>query len=61
MQIVALVIAILFVAWASISPVQAEQSCSAQCRDQLRACQKNYAGKTCTSEYNICAKGCQKK
>jgi len=42
-------------------PVQAQQSCSAQCRDSLNACSKNYSGKACKTEYDICVKGCQKK
>jgi len=42
------------------NPAQAQQAC-AQCRQQLQACTKNYAGKTCKTEYDICMKGCQKK
>jgi hypothetical protein len=42
--------------------LQAEQSNSCkQCREQQQACAKNYAGKTCKTEYDICMKGCQKK
>jgi hypothetical protein len=41
--------------------VQAEQSNSCkQCREQQQACAKNYAAKTCKTEYDICMKGCQK-
>jgi hypothetical protein len=42
------------------NPAQAQQAC-AQCRQQLQACTKNYAGKTCKTEYDICMKSCQKK
>ena len=41
---------------------RAEQSNSCkQCRDQQQACAKNYAGKTCKTEYDICMKSCQRK
>jgi hypothetical protein len=39
--------------------VQAQSTC-AQCRDQLNRCNKNYPGKTCKTEYDICMKGCKK-
>src|SRR5438128_6848447 len=47
----------------SIAPaVRAEQSKSCQqCRDQQQACSKNYAGKVCKTEYDICMKSCQAK
>ena len=47
----------------SITPAaQAQQSNSCkQCREQQQACVKNYSGKTCKTEYDICMKGCQKK
>ena len=32
-----------------------------KCRDQQRACMKNYPGKTCQVEYGICVKGCTGK
>jgi hypothetical protein len=42
--------------------VQAQQSNSCkQCREQQQACTKNYAAKTCKTEYDICMKSCQKK
>jgi polyferredoxin len=45
-----------------VTTVQAEQSNSCkQCREQQQACAKNYAAKTCKTEYDICMKGCQKK
>jgi hypothetical protein len=40
-------------------PVQAQSTC-AQCRDQYNRCTKNYSGKTCKTEYDICTKGCKK-
>ncbi len=47
----------------SIAPAaQAQQSNSCkQCRDQQQACAKNYSGKTCKTEYDICMKSCQRK
>jgi len=42
--------------------VQAQTSDACKkCAEQQTACKKNYAAKTCTNEYNICMKGCQKK
>jgi hypothetical protein len=42
--------------------VRAEQSDSCkQCREQQLACAKNYAGKTCKTEYDICMKSCKRK
>jgi polyferredoxin len=42
--------------------VRAEQSndCK-QCREQQRACTKNYSAKVCKTEYDICLKSCQRK
>jgi hypothetical protein len=56
---VAIIVALLLGLLGANNPVQAQSTC-AQCRDQLRACQKNYAGKTCKTEYDICMKGCKK-
>jgi hypothetical protein len=56
---VAIVIVVLLGFVSANNPVQAQSTCAA-CRDQLKACQKNYAGKTCQTEYNICLKGCKK-
>ena len=45
-----------------VTTAQAQQSNSCkQCREQQQACAKNYAAKTCKTEYDICMKGCQKK
>jgi hypothetical protein len=44
------------------TPTRAEQAKSCQqCREQQQACNKNYPGKTCKTEYDICMKSCQKK
>jgi hypothetical protein len=32
-----------------------------QCQDQQRACNANYPGKTCKTEYDICMKACGRK
>ena len=58
-RIVAVVVLVLAGFCGASSFVQAQSTC-AQCRDQLKACSKNYAGKTCKSEYDICMKGCKK-
>jgi hypothetical protein len=57
----AVAIVILVSAWfcSTNNPVQAQSTC-AQCRDQQKACMKNYAGKTCKTEYDICMKHCKK-
>ncbi len=66
-EIVMRAIAILMFALVGLcsinSTVRAEQStnCTKQCRDQQRACNSNYAGKTCKSEYEICIKSCRQK
>jgi hypothetical protein len=56
---VALVIVLLLAFSGANDRLQAQSTCT-QCRDQLKACQKNYAGKTCKTEYDICMKGCKK-
>jgi hypothetical protein len=55
---VAIVIVVLL-GFTANNPVRAQSTCT-QCRDQLKACQKNYAGKTCKTEYDICMKSCKK-
>ena len=58
-----LALAVLLFGLCSVStPTQAEpaKSCQ-QCREQQQACNKNYPGKTCKTEYDICMKSCQKK
>jgi hypothetical protein len=54
-----IVIMVLLGFFGANNPVYAQSTCT-QCRDQLKAFQKNYAGKTCQTEYNICMKGCKK-
>jgi hypothetical protein len=61
MGVIAIVILVLLGFCSTNNSVQAQAACSTQCRDQLRACTKNYSGKTCRTEYDICMKGCQKK
>jgi cytochrome c biogenesis protein ResB len=55
----ALVIMVLLGFFSVNNAVYAQSTCT-QCRDQLKECQKNYAGKTCQIEYTICMKGCKK-
>lgn len=46
----------------SFSPVAAQQTDSCKpCRDQYQRCVKNYPGKTCKTEVDICLKTCRKK
>jgi hypothetical protein len=42
------------------SPAAAQTSDCKKCREQQQACTKNYAAKTCKTEYDICMKGCKK-
>ena len=58
----AIVTVVMVLLFGGVTTVQAEQSNSCkQCREQQQACTKNYAAKTCKTEYDICMKGCQKK
>ena len=62
MKLIAVAILALFGLCSITTAVQAQQSNSCkQCREQQQACAKNYSGKTCKTEYDICIKGCQKK
>ena len=62
MKITAAAILVLFGLCSITLAAQAQQSNSCkQCREQQQACVKNYSGKTCKTEYDICMKGCQKK
>ena len=62
MKTTAAVILVLFGLCSITTAAQAQQSNSCkQCREQQPACMKNYAGKTCKTEYDISMKGCQKK
>ena len=61
MRAIAIMVMVLLGFW-NATAAQAEQSNSCkQCREQQQACAKNYAAKTCKTEYDICMKGCQKK
>jgi hypothetical protein len=44
---------------AADGPALAQQSCKV-CADQKKACMKNYAGPTCSTEYTMCMKSCKK-
>jgi hypothetical protein len=59
MRVIAIVILLVAGFWSANGSVQAQSTCK-QCSDQLKACSKNYAGKTCKSEYDICMKSCKK-
>jgi hypothetical protein len=62
MPTIATVILVLFGVCSITPAARAEQSNSCkQCRDQQQACAKNYSGKTCKAEYDICMKSCQRK
>jgi hypothetical protein len=54
------VIAVLLSFAGTTAQAQQPNACK-QCREQQQACAKNYAAKTCKTEYDICMKGCQKK
>jgi hypothetical protein len=44
----------------NVSRAEQSNSCK-QCREQQQACAKNYSGKTCKTEYDMCMKSCQRK
>ncbi|HEY1361439.1 MAG TPA: hypothetical protein VGF60_04285 [Xanthobacteraceae bacterium] len=59
----ALGIAVVLLAICSFSAemrAQGTSSCK-ECREQQQACLKNYSGKVCKNEYDICIKACRKK
>jgi hypothetical protein len=59
MRVITIVILALVGFWIASNSVQAQSTCT-QCREQLSACNKNYPGKTCKTEFDICMKGCKK-
>ena len=60
MRTIAIMVVVLL--FGAVTAVQAEQSNSCkQCREQQQACAKNYAAKTCKTEYDICMKHCHAK
>ena len=62
MRTIATVLFVLLGFGSITGAARAEQSNSCkQCRDQQQACAKNYAGKTCKTEYDICMKSCERK
>jgi hypothetical protein len=61
MRIVAVTLLTLAGFYGASDAAWAEQSSCKVCRDQQRACMKNYAGPTCKSEYQMCMKSCGKK
>jgi hypothetical protein len=60
MRVIAIIVLVLSGFYGASDSAGAQTTC-AQCRSQFQACTKNYAGKTCKTEYDICMKGCQKK
>ncbi len=60
MRTTTIVILMLFGFCSTNNEVHAQSTC-AQCRDQQKAGMKNYPGKTCKTEYDICMKGCKKE
>jgi hypothetical protein len=62
MRTIAIVLFVLLGFGSITGAVRAEQSNSCkQCREQQQACAKNYSGKACKTEYDICMKSCQRK
>lgn len=59
---VAIVLAMSLVIYLAgeIAQAQRSESCKV-CSEQQGACMKNYAGKTCKTEYEMCLKSCQRK
>jgi len=60
MRTIAVLLLMLAISGAN-DTAKAEPSSCKQCRDQQQACMKNYSGKTCKIEYDICMKSWQKK
>lgn len=57
-------LAVLFWLLATGQPSLAQTNSQASCKvcaDQRAACMKNYAGPTCTTEYQMCMKSCKAK
>jgi hypothetical protein len=61
MRPIAAIIVVVFGVLSMTTAARAESSTCKQCREQQQACTKNYSGKTCKTEYDICMKSCQKK
>jgi hypothetical protein len=61
MRVVATTLLVLAGLYGTNDAAQAQQSSCKVCSDQQRACMKNYAGRTCKSEYQMCMKSCGKK
>lgn len=59
MRVLAAVFVAACVILAGDRPAQAQPSCKV-CADQKKACMKNYAGPTCSTEYTMCMKSCKK-
>lgn len=61
MRTLGIVAALAFLC-STLSPTAAQQADACkQCRDQYQRCMKNYPGKTCKTEVDICLKSCRKK
>jgi len=60
MRPIAAIIVVVFGVCSITTAARAESSSCKQCREQQQACAKNYAAKTCKTEYDICMKSCQK-
>jgi len=61
MRPIAAIIVVVFGVCSITTAARAQSSTCKQCREQQQACAKNYSGKTCKTEYDICMKSCQKK
>ena len=62
MRIVTILALIILSCGAALAnqPASSSNACKV-CSDQKAACMKNYAGPTCTTEYQMCVKSCSKK
>src|SRR6516225_6694222 len=60
MRPIAAIIVVVFGVFSMTTAARAQSSTCKQCREQQQACAKNYSGKTCKTEYDICMKSCQK-
>jgi hypothetical protein len=62
MRTIATVLFVLLGFGSIAGAARAEQSDRCKvCREQQQACSKNYTGKMCKTEYDICMKSCKRK
>lgn len=61
MRALSVVIALTILSGISNPATARQASTCKECRDQYQRCMKNYPGKTCKVEIDICLKSCREK